>query len=161
MALKSQNMCLGHACAVQITSGTDHMAHVIGGKIVRKGTQIHQESMTRTLLRKDMKKSGACLENVSNTCQKWCPKGWVYFCISPLGASWGSFGAPIDLLMQKVQPKSSQNNDKITKVTPKDTPWTQKCVKNCRSLKTWPGGLREALWICNIGCHILMKHCIE
>ena len=68
-------MCLDHACAVQITSGTDHMAHEMGGKIVRKGTQIHQESMTRTSPRKDMKKSGACLENVSKMCQKWCPKG--------------------------------------------------------------------------------------
>ena len=74
-ALKSQNMCLGHACAVQITSGTDHMAHEMGGQIVRKGTQIHQESMTRTSPRKDMDKSGACLENVSNMCQKWSPKG--------------------------------------------------------------------------------------
>ena len=48
----------------------------------------------------------------------------------PLGASCGSFGAPIDCLMQKVQPKSSQNADETAKVTPKDTPRTYKCVKN-------------------------------
>ena len=56
-------MCLGHACAVQITSGTDHMAHEMGGQIVRKATQLHQESMTRTSLRKDLEKKGARLEN--------------------------------------------------------------------------------------------------
>ena len=70
-ALRSQNMCLGHTCAVQITSGTDHMAHVIGGKIVRKGTQIHQESMTRTSPRKDMKKVALVL----NMCQKCVTNG--------------------------------------------------------------------------------------
>ena len=87
-ALTSQNndnMCLGHA--VQITSGTDHMAHEMGGKIVRKGTQIHQESMTRTSPRKDMRKSNACLESVSEINQKWCPKGWAYICSLPLCAA--------------------------------------------------------------------------
>ena len=43
-ALRTQNMCLGHACAVQITSGTDHMEHEMDAKVVRKGTQIHQEA---------------------------------------------------------------------------------------------------------------------
>ena len=66
-------MCLGYACAVQITSGTNDMAHEMGGKLVIKGTQIHQESMTRTSLRKDMEKSGARLENVSKMWQKWFP----------------------------------------------------------------------------------------
>ena len=32
------------------------MAHAIGGRVFRKGTQIHQESMTRTSPRKNMKK---------------------------------------------------------------------------------------------------------
>ena len=74
-------MCLGPACAVQITSGTDHMAHVIGGNIVRKGTQIHQESMTRTSPRKDMKKSGACLETIENVSKVVSKRvrGWLHF----------------------------------------------------------------------------------
>ena len=67
-ALRSQNMCLGHAYAVQITSGTDHMELEINAEVLRKGTQIHQESMTRTSPRKDMEKSGACLENVLKLC---------------------------------------------------------------------------------------------
>ena len=67
-AQKSEH--LGHACAVQITSGTDHMAHEMGRQIVRKGTQRHQESMTRTSPRKDMTESGACLENVSTMVSK-------------------------------------------------------------------------------------------
>ena len=77
-------MCLGRACAVQITSGTDHMAHEMGGKIVRKGTQIHQESMTRTSPRKDIEKSGARLENLRNMCPKLFPKGWFYISVAAL-----------------------------------------------------------------------------
>ena len=64
-AQKSEHV-FGRTCALQITSGTNHMAHVIGGKIVRKGTQIHQESMTRTSPRKDMKK----VVHVLKMCQK-------------------------------------------------------------------------------------------
>ena len=64
-------MCLGHACGVQITSGTDYMAHEMGAKIIRKGTQIHQESMTRTSPRKDMKKGA----HVLNMCQKGVKNG--------------------------------------------------------------------------------------
>ena len=74
-ALNSQSMCLGHANAVQITSGIDHMANIMGEKIVRKGTQIHQDNMTRTSHQKDMETSAAYLENVSKMCQKWCRKG--------------------------------------------------------------------------------------
>ena len=75
-------MCLGHASAVQITSGTDHMAHEMGGQIVRKGTQIHQESMTRTSPRKDMTKVAhvlkMCQKNVKHGLQK---SGFIFaFC---------------------------------------------------------------------------------
>ena len=50
------------------------MAHEMGGKIVRKGTQIHQESMTRTSPRKDMEKVvhvlKMCQKGVKNDVQK-------------------------------------------------------------------------------------------
>ena len=59
-------MCLGHACAVQITSGTDHMEREMGAKVVRKGIQILQESMTRTSPGEDIEKSGARLGNIKN-----------------------------------------------------------------------------------------------
>ena len=72
-------MCLGHACAVQITSGTDHMAHEMGGKIVRKGTQIHQESMTRTSPRKDMKKVTHVLKMCQNCVNNYVHKGGFIF----------------------------------------------------------------------------------
>ena len=124
-ALKSQNMCLGHACAVQITLGTNHMAHDKGGQRFSQGTQIHEESMTRTSLLKDMRKSGTRLDKYQKQMSpKWFPKGCIDNYILLLGASWGSFGAPIDILMQKMNAKSSQNDDNRAKVTPKDTPQT-------------------------------------
>ena len=123
-------MCLSHACAVQITSGTDRMEHEMAAKVFRKGTQMHQESMTRTSPRKDIGKSGPCLEVIRNACSKRYPKELFYFGILLLGASSGSFGAPIEFVMQKVSPKSSQNDHQIAKVTPKDTPRTQKCIKS-------------------------------
>ena len=77
-------MCLGHACAVQITSGTDHMAHEMGGKIVRKGTQIHQESMTRTSPRKDMKKVALVLKLCQKCVKSGVQKGAFIFAFCPL-----------------------------------------------------------------------------
>ena len=44
--------------------------------------------------------------------------------LAPLGAACGSLGAPIEFVMQQMLPKSSQNDDEMAKVTPKDTPWT-------------------------------------
>ena len=55
---------LVNACAVQITSVTDHMEHGTGAKAFRKGTHIHQESMTTTSPRKDIEKSSPRLENI-------------------------------------------------------------------------------------------------
>ena len=70
-AQKSEHVFGPCLCAVQTTSGTDHMAHEMGGKIVRKGTQIHQESMTRTSPRKDIEKCGPRLDNLRNQCPTW------------------------------------------------------------------------------------------
>ena len=69
-----------------------------------------------------------CFSKKHETLQKRLPtgvqKGDFISGVAPLGAACGSLGAPIEFLMQKVLPKSSQNDDEIAKVTPKDTPWT-------------------------------------
>ena len=86
--------------------------------------------MTRTSPRKALEKSGPCLENIRKLYPKYYPKEWFYICILRLGATCGSFGAPIEFLMHRMLPKSSQNDDEILKVTPKDIPWTDNCVKD-------------------------------
>ena len=120
----SQNMCLGHASAVQIASGTDHMKHEMGATVVRKDKQLHRESTTRTSPREDIDKSCACLKiYFRNVCPK-CLQTGVYIYSVPLGASCASFGAPIGFLMRQMHPKSSRNDDEIAKLTPKDVPRT-------------------------------------
>ena len=66
------------------------MAHEVGGKIVRKGTQIHQESMTRTSPRKDMKKVALVLKMCQKGVKSGVHKGEeiIAFCpLAPPGAA--------------------------------------------------------------------------
>ena len=67
-ARKSEHVCLGHACAVQITSGTNHLEHEMGAKVLRKGSHIHRESMIRTSPRKYIEQICALLRNTTNFC---------------------------------------------------------------------------------------------
>ena len=59
-------------------------------------------------------------------CRKWPPKGikigCPYFGQSHLGASCGTFGAPVCFLTRKVQPKCSKSDPKAAKLTPKGIP---------------------------------------
>ena len=76
-----------------------------------------------------------------------------------MGRSWGTFGAPIRFLTQKVWPKCSKNDPKgakanpkcsksgpkVAKFTPKGVPKWLKCIKHVTCKIPRPGGLREAL----------------
>ena len=83
-ALRTQNMCLGHACAVQITSGTDHMEHEMDAKVVRKGTQIHQEAWLEHRLEKTLKKVVHVLEMSEMCVPNGFQKSEFIFALCPL-----------------------------------------------------------------------------
>ena len=159
-------MCLGYACAVQIVSGTDHMEHDMGAKIFRKCTQIHQESMTGTSPRKYIEQT-VHVSKISEICiQSGLQMGGSIFAFSLLAPPVAT------LALQSISwcKKCSQRAPKIIWNSKSDSKRhstdTKVCQKWCRILKqwasgtqnfinqhnpqSWPGGLREALWIYQI-----------
>ena len=66
--------------------------------------------------------------------RKWSPKGVpkrdFILGVGALGRSWGTFGARVSLLTQKMEPKCSKNDAKEAKMTPKEVPKQEKIANN-------------------------------
>ena len=58
-------------------------------------------------------------ENLQKTPPAWVPKRDFILVLGALGRSWGTFGATVSFLTQKMEPKCSKNDAKGAKVTPK------------------------------------------
>ena len=96
-------------------------------KWVEKSSEKVHKYMKKACLEHRLEKTWKKVAQVLKMCQKCVKsgvqKGELIFAFCPLAPPVAAL-APMEFLMQKVLSKSSQNDDEIAKVTPKDTPWT-------------------------------------